>query len=808
MKAKQKKEALKVSGDFSFRDVLFWIIFGITSISIVKYPFDRALFNGLSFNFEGAIYSAMLLTSLGLIILVIYLYVTFQFNVISDLLRIGFLLIPISYFVSTFYAVSPHYSKTTFYLYLMYSFFFLVGIDLCKKEKANKLIKYLIVFSGYYVVIYGYLNMFGILNKKDAIMVYLDELRVTSVFQYANTYAAFLISLLLGCLYFLINQTKWYYRGLHGLMLVPIILSFYMTLSRGAIVLLPLILLFIFPLLKLKNQVRYIVYILIGHLFSFLIIDTITKVAKDVYKSISSSNTLLSFFDSLSIRAWLFLIVSSFLCSIIVILFEYLLVIIERKCSYKERTFHQFIIPSCIVIMALIGVLVIFQNNNVLNVLPDTIKFRVEQINFQQNSLLERKTFYTDALKVIKDHPFGVGGNGWAAVYEKYQNNPYVSRQTHNFLLGYIIDVGIIGFIIFALLILMIFYFYIKQHFSGKYPKDNYFFYYSIIVSLLIHGMIDFDFSFAYISIIFFLCLGAIVSSFSQTFENKFIKVKNNYLKYSFLCLLLIFSLLALINAVNSYQGNKLFMKSLANLAENKDYNEVMSPLDQAISKQSNHPEYVNQKINILLQVYKQTNNENFYKDSLNLALSIREKEKYNRALIESCYNIYILKNQKEQALNLIDTALINAPWEISFYERKAMLNLEIYMANSEKSKLEAIKDVEKQVLERTQFLKTLPEGQIEGRYFGLTSYLGLTFGKMYYVQKDYSTAVHYLNPIAININLNEYTNVSEENLKKEILRWYLASLIKQNGMDLKIYDQFINKYPEEKIEIERLTKL
>lgn len=59
---------------------------------------------------------------------------------------------------------------------------------------------------------------------------------------------------------------------------------------------------------------------------------------------------------------------------------------------------------------------------------------RLENINFQQHSVLERITFYKDAMKVVKDYPIiGTGGGGWSSLYEQYQNNPYISRQVHNF---------------------------------------------------------------------------------------------------------------------------------------------------------------------------------------------------------------------------------------------------------------------------------------------------------------------------------------------------------------------------------------
>ncbi|MFD1904284.1 O-antigen ligase family protein [Paenibacillus rhizoplanae] len=76
----------------------------------------------------------------------------------------------------------------------------------------------------------------------------------------------------------------------------------------------------------------------------------------------------------------------------------------------------------------------LFIGTSARNVLPANIGTRLENINFRQHSVLERFTFYKDAMKVVKDYPvLGTGGGGWASLYEHYQNNPYLSRQVHNF---------------------------------------------------------------------------------------------------------------------------------------------------------------------------------------------------------------------------------------------------------------------------------------------------------------------------------------------------------------------------------------
>lgn len=139
---------------------------------------------------------------------------------------------------------------------------------------------------------------------------------------------------------------------------------------------------------------------------------------------------------------------------------------------------------------------------------------RLENINFQQHSVLERITFYKDALKVVKDYPIlGAGGGGWASLYEHYQNNPYTSRQVHNFFLQFLIEVGIVGFIIFMSFILYIFYKYIRGYVKrDKNEFENGFFYLIIALSILVHSLLDFNMSYAFMGILVFIGLAGMAA--------------------------------------------------------------------------------------------------------------------------------------------------------------------------------------------------------------------------------------------------------------------------------------------------------
>src|SRR5690606_5945812 len=114
-------------------------------------------------------------------------------------------------------------------------------------------------------------------------------------------------------------------------------------------------------------------------------------------------------------------------------------------------------LPILLIVLAVAGGLALFGGNAIVQFLPDSLEARISAINLQQHSVLERATFYANAMTMIKDYPvFGAGGGGWAALFESYQTNPYTSRQAHNFFLQHWIETGTAGIVILLVFIVSI----------------------------------------------------------------------------------------------------------------------------------------------------------------------------------------------------------------------------------------------------------------------------------------------------------------------------------------------------------------
>lgn len=400
-----------------------------------------------------------------------------------------------------------------------YAAVFIISVYLLRQRQLNNVIQLGILAIAYLIVGFGLLNWLGswklagslvgwfsdtVVNGKytEAVMTDSNGLRLTSIFQYANTYAAFLMAFLFVALFALIRSRKWYGRLMHGFMLVPFIVSLLLTLSRGGLVLMPVVFIILLLFLKPVQQILWIINLAIAGVLSLLITNPVTRLGLELNTAFTSSAAL---------EGWGYLLGASFCAAALCwVVQHYFAPWLSRKLgSTESRRWSGVWIP----VVSVAGVLLIaflFIGTRARNILPENIGTRLENINFKQHSVLERFTFYKDAMKVVKDYPLlGTGGGGWASLYEHYQNNPYLSRQVHNFFLQYLIEVGILGFIVFMGFILFIFCKYVRGYL--KRDKDDYnngFFYLIIALSILVHSLLDFNMSYAFMGILVFLALG------------------------------------------------------------------------------------------------------------------------------------------------------------------------------------------------------------------------------------------------------------------------------------------------------------
>ncbi|MFC6648288.1 hypothetical protein [Paenibacillus rhizoplanae] len=219
-------------------------------VFLVWAPFQVGLFNGQQIDFEKPVYQSSLLSSLLLLVWVGLYFTKFRLEGQRDMLAVASLLLPATYALSLIGAASHYMAMNLLFVQSMYVAVFIIALYLLQQKQLNVVIQNAILAIAYFIVGFGLLNWLGswkfagglvgwfsntVRGDKylDAVMTDSNGLRLTSIFQYANTYAAFLMAFLFVAVFALVRSKKWYGMLTHSFMLVPIIVSLLLTLSRG-----------------------------------------------------------------------------------------------------------------------------------------------------------------------------------------------------------------------------------------------------------------------------------------------------------------------------------------------------------------------------------------------------------------------------------------------------------------------------------------------------------------------------------------------------------------------------------------------
>ncbi|RKN82191.1 O-antigen ligase family protein [Paenibacillus ginsengarvi] len=801
--------------------MLYWLTLFFVVFFLFFSSFQTALFNGESNqvyavnSFERPIITAVLWCSIILLLAAVFFIKHWSLNNHADLLSVLVWFIPLAYVLASFNAASSHLSTKMILLQVMYATFFVLGVYLTKNNLSNTIIINSIMICGYAVVLYGILNLLGNAYSRDGVMLTDQGLRLTSVFQYANAYAAFLMALLFAGIYLLIHSRTWYSIILHSVMLVPILLSFFLTLSRGGLVVLPIILVLVLPFLPLKKQLLFILYLIISTLASLTITDRMDALGNDIVKRVLATRTvedkvtLLGLSDPKVMDGFITFILATLALALVVTLIQKFVAprFLDKSISWLSFKYSAFLLPVIAVVVGSIGAYLLLSDSPIRKMLPDTLEQRIDNINFEQHSVLERTTFYKDSFKLIKDYPIlGVGGGGWAALYEKYQNNPYTSRQTHNFFLQFWIEVGTLGIIILAAFLLYIFYQYVRSYIKGdEASRKDKFVFYIIALSLLIHSTIDFEMSYGFIAALVYLCLGGMASGISS---NQLSIAKHPWaakVKLGYPILLGIIAITAFIMSAIQFSGNNKYALSLKNAAAQKPLQEIMNPLNKALELQPHHPDYVATKVGFLTQLYSQNKDEAMFNEAIQLLQETKRHITNNKILFGQELDLYSMKNDQTKMLSLVQEGLQQFPWDNALYERSATLNLMFYdqLRATNKAQAESysnkVIETYNTALQKVKHLETLPKGQMQGAAFNLTPNIISSAAQIYIAHGD--------NQAAETILKSSIGGSLDDANTQLLVRLYLVSIMKQGRSDQDLYNKLIAKNANERAQIDNMLK-
>lgn len=801
---KSKKE--KAKSEFS---LLQWSGLVIISIFFIFFPFQAGLFNGWDYPYEKSILQAMILCCILLIILSFYLiFRNWRPDNWNSILTVGVWLLPAIYCLSSIQAVSKHNAQFMTLISFTLSAFFVFGIYFQTTSTSRKLLESVVMISGYAIVLYGLLNYFGQTYANDALWFTLDTYRLSSVFQYPNTYAGLLSALFLASLYYTTHAQKWHWRFVHALMLVPVFVSLILTLSRTALVILPFIILIVLPFLRLAKQVIYLLNMVVSVVCSFAISGGMEKILAEVVVKVFPKNegepaTPLPFWNTLSLKGWLLVLFVSLLTALVAIAVQRWVEpwLENRLTIISQKKWARAAVPAGLVILGMIAAVLLLASPAVRGLLPTAIAERLENINFNQHSVLERATFYKDGIRLTSDYPLlGAGGGGWTALFEQYQSNPYFSRQAHSYLIQTLVETGWIGLFIHLAFAATVFYLYIRNCIRHPEKFGSHFIYYIFAAAILIHSFFDFDMSYLSIAALVFFCLGSMMSAYASN-ETSLIKNPVSNLDWkgwrlAFPVFMGLITVTFSFFVFKEYYANTQYTKALILAQEQKPLSELTVPLDHAIQASPAHPRFLLVKSDWMKQAYAQTGNPSYLQEAKKVLDKLKHYDPYNRLAILAMYRYYKDANELENAIQELEEGIRKFPWDIEFYETAIFE----YYRIGEQQLLENANNIESwnyvlnlynEIERRMKQLEDLPEQQLQGRRFDISPEIRQLVAQIYYYTDREELTVELLRPMIHNSDLSQP-------LGRTSVRFYLAALDAIGQHDDGLKRQLIAADPEE----------
>ena len=720
--------------------VSHWMWLGAAGIALFLFlfPYNRGLFNGYEISFESPLYGASIYIGVLMLATAGYLFRNWKLNSYQGLLSIAVLALPLLYWISSFQAVAIHHANLMVIIYTVLAGLFITGLYLTESKLARLTSESAFMAAGYVIVIYGLFNLFGQIYYQHAVWLAHDGYRLTSVFQYSNTYAGFLIALFLMSLYYAVHSNRLWIQLLHAAMLVPIWVSFMLTYSRGAIVIIPVIVLIVLPFLRLSKQIAYMLYMGLSILISMLLLSKLAANANAIADIVQPTETkppgTISLFSAMPLESWGLLLLGSAITATLAWLYgakasNWVEVKLEKL---SNRKWSMIAIPAVVIVLSIAVAGVLLGSSAVRGLLPDQLSSRLENLNFQQHSVLERITFYKDGLKVAQDYPLiGGGGGAWQAMYEQYQNNPYESRQAHSFFIQVLVETGWLGLIALIVLLGFIYFLYIRSYIRFPELRGSHLIFFIMSLTLLMHSAIDFDMSYLYISALVFLSLGCMLAPYgSKLLIPQLEKMSSkSWLSVSYSGLLALVAIVVLIVSIQQNSAVKNYTKTVTLAMEQRtSIDDLLNSLDKSIKASPKQTAFTLMKADWLSQIYTQSNEPAHLEQALETIAQAKKYDPYNRGLFSVQLKLLQASNQLEESLPVIEETLVKFPWDISFYEtamtnyaglrKHALAAADTALADQYKQRMLEISD---EISRRIDLLATLPEEQQQGRSFDYT---------------------------------------------------------------------------------------
>lgn len=750
---KQQKKAYGAQSNYSLSTIVLLILF---SVIFLISPFFRGLFF-----YENYYWVSLLIQLLFLLTIILNMKQTKELLVSNKTLFVLIGSIVFFYTLSYWYSASSFYAASESLQWFSYiAVFVMLWMWSTIYSPIKEWVWFLCWITLIWIVGLVFLVDLGKLEFQDAIL----NRRFSSIFQYPNTLASIISAFVIAGLMAMSKRVKIMYQVMYGLTMVPFMLTFLLTESRGGLLVFVLGWGVGLIFLAWKEQILYTLYtgILVGMSFWGL----------TNYKELVT--------DKFFFKSALLVLGLSILFAIIVITVQFF---ISRRFDLFSKSKLNLILPVSLTSLALFAIFSLGSKagEKIISLFPAFLQGRVSSISLDNNSAQTRILFYKDSLALWQDHFwFGAGGGGWRALFESYKSLPYFSTQAHSFYMQTLVEVGLIGTIFVFGFFLYVLLKGIWKHFTlddearGKHhllaPALV------AVIILLLHNAIDFNMSFGTYNLFLFSLLAIIWSYAYKTTDSKehvtdsvFSKLKAKFPSISYKQKnRLVNSIIAIIIVASLFSAYKSYAyaqaESVYKLAQQGgDFQQTMDRTNKAISYNSNDTKLRELKIQVLSYGYQELGSDG-YKAAIDEEYQVLFNIEPSNFAHYLGYAEYLWAiNKSEEALENLKKALELAPWQQELYEENIKYRLEntlLLIQNDEKLAVENQEKVLSSImnqLEEKLLIQTedVPAGLYLANRILVTNDNRQLFGKAYYYLGNFEKSLEYLSAVKLD-NLDD----------------------------------------------------
>lgn len=588
------------------------------------------------------------------------------------------LAMPLIYGLSFFYSASPYEASNEALQWFSYAVLFIAL--LFWQSMLPKLREWLWLLGWItmsLLIALVYLAAFDQITMQHAVL----EGRFSSVFQYPNTLASLVSAFVIAGLMLLTRPMRLPQQLLYSVPLLPMMLAFWLTDSRGGVAVLAIGWVLALFFLSWKRQLVYIGY--------SVLLAGLGLWGYSTYKDGMEEGILHT-------SVWL-LIVLAAVFVVVVWLGQWLARRrLQPQAANTPTPSHEstnrdpnpksnanrwsLLMPG--VFIAVGGLIVLSLGTRLKDTLahwlPEGVGNRITSISLESLQSDPRFLFYKDAMAMWKDHFwFGQGGGAWSALVETYKSLPYTSNQAHNFYMQTLVETGLIGgLLIFGFFVAVLAVSLRKWIVSRKQPVDQTMAaIFVLVVTLMIHHAVDFNMSFGTINLFMFSLL-AMLASYAEAGKPAWLKTVSQrlsmdhkkWLTHGLVILVAVASVFGLYKSYAYDQSNQL----VSELSQTQvDWDTAINRMNEAIDMQPNKPSIRYAMADVLKFGVKQLPEQREQltgqiQEQYEAAIDL-EPDSYVHHLEYGKYLVSV--EETEMALQQLDQAVKLAPWQQTAYD-------------------------------------------------------------------------------------------------------------------------------------------